>query len=482
MGIDTKSKRTAIIIALLFVALNCFLYSKEIYTFSFFPLILAAALAFIAAPLPVFFLLIAITPLSIPLREFYPDTGIDIWLPSEIGIALFFGLVLLKSIYDRSFDTSLLRKPIFPAIVLYLLWLIIATLNSKLPVVSAKYTVLRIIYITVLFYLPYTLFRQKPRYIFYFIALFTLGLATVVLISLNTQLARGLFDKHVAHGACNPFFTDHTSYGAALAFIIPVLLSWALIAKRRSSKLLLGGAGLFFLFALILSYSRAAWLSLIVSGGIWLLILLRIKLRTVLISGIVGVLLLLSFQDELAVWLQNNQTASSGNLKQHIQSIANIRTDDSNVERINRWTCAVRMFKEKPLLGWGPGSYMFLYSPFQSSYLKTAESSNLGKKGNAHSEYLGLLSEAGVPALLAFVSIYIITFAGAYRKIGRLPRGNRWRIILLGLILGFTTYTVHGFLNNFLDMDKIATLFWGFIAFIAAFEPERLGVELKSED
>ena len=31
-------------------------------------------------------------------------------------------------------------------------------------------------------------------------------------------------------------------------------------------------------------------------------------------------------------------------------------------KRINRWKSALRMFQERPLLGHGPGTYMFLYA------------------------------------------------------------------------------------------------------------------------
>jgi hypothetical protein len=37
------------------------------------------------------------------------------------------------------------------------------------------------------------------------------------------------------------------------------------------------------------------------------------------------------------------------------------------------------------------------------------------------------------------------------------------RVAFLGLI----TYYLHGFLNNFLDMDKASAPFWGFTAIIS---------------
>ena len=34
----------------------------------------------------------------------------------------------------------------------------------------------------------------------------------------------------------------------------------------------------------------------------------------------------------------------------------NVSTDASNLERINRWNCAIRMYAERPFLGHGPGT------------------------------------------------------------------------------------------------------------------------------
>jgi hypothetical protein len=40
----------------------------------------------------------------------------------------------------------------------------------------------------------------------------------------------------------------------------------------------------------------------------------------------------------------------------------------------------------------------------------------------------------------------------------------------LALLLGLTTYYLHGLLNNFLDTDKASALFWGFTAAIVAID------------
>jgi hypothetical protein len=38
------------------------------------------------------------------------------------------------------------------------------------------------------------------------------------------------------------------------------------------------------------------------------------------------------------------------------------------------------------------------------------------------------------------------------------------------VVTGLVTYMVHGVMNSFLDSDKIAALWWGFIALIVAMD------------
>jgi O-antigen ligase len=174
--------------------------------------------------------------------------------------------------------------------------------------------------------------------------------------------------------------------------------------------------------------------------------------------------------------LNQNNTASGGDAAQDFQSVSNIKTDDSNLERINRWSCAIKMFKEKPLFGWGPGTYMFQYAPFQKSSEKSLISTNAGTNGNAHSEYLGPLSEQGVLGIVWVLALLFVVFSTGFKVVYN-AQNKEQKILAIILLLGLTTYFVHGFLNNFLDTDKLSVPFWGFISAIVY-----LDIKQKSEE
>ncbi|MHC1703325.1 MAG: O-antigen ligase family protein [Tenuifilaceae bacterium] len=473
-------------ITTLFILANAYLTTKNIFLLNGLPVLLLALVLLLFSVRQLFFLLVFLVPLSIPLYRLVSGLSFDFWVPTEPIIFSVLVILILKSIKEKYFDKDLVNHPVFWSMLFYLGWIAISIVPSELPLVSAKYLLVRIWFIGVFFYLGFILFKSNPKYFKYFLASFITGLFIVSSITLIKHLGLGIFNQKAAHGACTPFFIDHTSYGATIAFVIPVLFSLIVLSRSLISKISFSLLLTYFTFALIFSYSRAAWLSVVVAAAIWFVWFLRIRFSILLTSFIIVVVLLVSFQFEINRWLSSNTTDSSGNLKEHLNSAMNVTTDASNLERINRWSAALRMFEERPVFGWGPGTYMFYYASFQRSYQKTIISTNFGTGGNAHSEYLGLLADSGFLAMLGYVLILVFVFYRGF-AISRKIENRQYRILLIGSLLGLVTYTVHGFMNDFLDSDKIAAPFWGFIAFIVAVDikirnKESLLDELEAKD
>ena len=164
-------------------------------------------------------------------------------------------------------------------------------------------------------------------------------------------------------------------------------------------------------------------------------------------------------------WIKNNRAQSvDGSALEHLSSSVNIQTNTSNLERMNRWLCSIRLFQERPVLGWGPGTYQHVYGPFQKPEEMTRISTYEGNMGNAHSEYLTYLSELGILGLIGFLGLIFTIFhtaISAYRR-----ADSKQKIWLLGLLSGLITFLFHSLVNSFLDQVKIAGLFYGFLAII----------------
>lgn len=455
------------LLSAVFIALNAFFIVRELYWFSLLPVLLLIFVLFFFALDRLLLLITFLTPLAITVRDY--DHNLALSLPTE---PLLFGvlcLFLIKVFFSRELIPSrFLRHPVTIAITLYLLWMLITCFTSELPLVSFKYLLSRLWFI-IPFYLLIGIAFRKFRFIKTFIWLYVIPLIIVVIYS-TANLFRWGFDENAAHWVMAPFYNDHTAYGAALSFFIPVLFGF-LFSKRvkKTERWLLAAAWFILLIALVLSYSRAAWLGVIGSVAVGLIMVLKIKFRWVLAGILVLVGLFYVFEQQIIMRLEKNKQDASVNIAEHVQSISNITSDASNLERLNRWNAAFRMVEQRPFFGWGPGTYQFLYAPFQLSKDKTIISTNAGDRGNAHSEYFGPLTEQGIFGLLSVLGI-LVTVIWTGIRVYKKSAEREVRLYGLVFMLGLLTYFIHGTLNNFLDTDKASIPFWGFMAVLVALD------------
>ena len=453
-------------VSVMFILLNVwFMVKRDSLILNLLPLALILVLLAIFSVDRILQLVVFLTPLSLPLSEVTTGLSFDMFLPTE---PLLFGVLLLfmmRVSADRGFDKKILGHPVSWAIWFYLFWIFATSLTSTMPVVSMKFLLVRIWFIVGFYLLGIKLFENN-RNISKFVWLYVASLLIVIVYTITRHSEFGLLNKRAAHWVMTPFFNDHTSYGAVLAMFIPFLTFFSFSKYVPEKGKWISRLVLLVLFvAFILSYTRAAWLSLMVAIGVWVLIRLHIRFKAMMISLVSVVAFAFIFQQQIVGYLEKNKDESSSNLIEHFSSMSNITSDASNLERLNRWGAALRMFEERPVFGFGPGTYMFKYAPYQLSKDRTIISTNMGDMGNAHSEYFGPLAESGLMGMLTFIFLAIVVLFTAITTYARLPNGYLKGIVLTAF-LGLVTYYVHGFMNNFLDTDKAAVPFWGFTAMI----------------
>lgn len=410
-----------------------------------------------------------LTPLSLQLSYLSGEAPFDLSLPTEPIMAFLLLVTIFKLIVTREFSARLLRHPVTILIGLYLVWTAITACFSTLPLISFKTLAYRMWFIAGFYLISGQLFF-KEGFKRKFIIAYSLGLAVVVFYFLVRSGQAGFLNQKFAHSACYPFFKDHTSFGAAMAFLLPPLIVMSFQrSKTLLLRILLPLFVLLFVAGFIFSYSRAAWVSLIVAFAAMFVLSLRMPKRVLFLSS--AVLLVIIVLSSGWIWEKMDSTTedSSADLGQHLRSASNISTDQSNLERINRWKCALKMFVAKPVAGWGPGSYQFEYAPFQKAEDRTIISTDFGDAGNSHSEYLGTLSESGLPGALLFVLICIAVISAGIR-IWYSGQRTESSYFALAVLTGLFTYMIHGLMNSFLDSDKIASLWWGFIAILVAMD------------
>lgn len=454
------------LVTAVFVLLNTYLVYKEVYFGILIPIAVIMIIMYIFSLEKILLLAVFVTPLAIDIGDY--DLGVSISVPSEpllIGILF---LLILKILLEGGVERRIIRHPVTLAILFNLSWMLITAITSDIPLVSFKYLLSRLWFIIPIYFGGLMLFRTKNN-IRLFVWAYAAALIIVIFYTTWVHMGYG-FSEKAGHWVMTPFYNDHTAYGVILALFIPMMVGLSVDkAVSRNQRILAAIAAVIMLVALYLSYSRAAWVSVGFAIGVLVLVKLHIKFKWIAFSTTGLLLLFFTFQFEILDKLQKNKQDASANFIEHLQSISNISSDASNLERINRWQAALRMFSERPLVGWGPGTYQFEYAPFQRAQEKTIISTNLGDMGNSHSEYIGPLAESGMPGLISFIFILItVIYTGlnVYKKSGN----SQTRLIALSATLALITYFVHGIMNNFLNTDKASVPFWGFVAIIVALD------------
>ncbi|MEY5042495.1 MAG: hypothetical protein RLZZ414_2059 [Bacteroidota bacterium] len=462
--LEQSKKIWFFVISGIFILINAVFILSENFVFTLTPLVIAFAYLALFRLDILYKIIIFFVPISVTLNELEIETKVDMSLPTE---PLLFGILIifmLRLLYDGGFDKKILKHPVSILVLMNILWIFVTMLMSTSPLISLKYLLVQLWFLATFYFVSSQIFKQKNN-LNQFFWLYTAGFSLVIAYTIIMHIPHN-FSQKSANWVMSPFFDDHTSYGACIAFFLP-FLTGKLLSKEilGTKKLLMFLFYTLFLFALITCYTRAAWLSLI--AALVLFIVLKLKIKWWIISGValVGLIVVILSWNQIILALESNKTDSSTDLKDHVSSMSNVSSDASNLERINRWKSAFEMFKEKPFFGWGPGTYAFEYAPFQKSADKTIISTNAGDGGNAHSEYLGPLSERGFFGLLITIILFITIFSTGLKVYKKLD-DPKLKLIALAAFMGLTTYFVHGFLNNFLDQDKVAAPFWGFTAIL----------------
>ncbi|MFC5284213.1 O-antigen ligase family protein [Pedobacter alpinus] len=468
---------------------------KKVYAISFGAVLLGAFLAYglpeyYVLAIPAAFLVVVLFLLSIesvyyliafctPISIQYLIGSSVINLPNEplmLLMLVLFGIKLLQNIQDFR---NVLQHPLVVLIIINLVWLLITSVTSTLPIISFKYLFARLW--TIVFGLFWgAIIFKNPKNINKFFTAFGFGLCLVIIYTTINHYKVG-FSQEKCMLVMQPFMADHTVYSAVCSIVL--VFSLVLFFSKQTNNGFINKT-IYFAFICLtslgvaLSYSRAAVLSLIFVLAFYFLLKFKVKFKTMLVFLLLILGLSLVFSDEIYQKVKFNKSVSGKSIAADIQSISNVRTDESNVERLNRWESGYRMFLEKPFLGYGPGTYMFEYSPFQRAHEMTSISTTHGDMGSMHSEYFGPLVESGVFGLLIILAIFL-TFIFILMRVYYNPANKEIKILALAILLAMLTYFFHGLLNNFLEQDKVAVIFWAMMGMAVALDFKNQSLRLN---
>lgn len=405
-----------------------------------------------------FWLLLACIPVS---TEITFSNGLGTDIPTEpliIALMLIYLTYLVRhsSVYPADF----FRHPISLLLAAHFCWLVLATIFSGDFIISLKFTLAKFWYIATFFLLAGHILQDEKAVKRFFWVLF--WPMTIVIVIVLIRHAAYNFSFADVHRVLHPFQRNHVNYAAIMALFFP-LMTGAMGWYRRFSTTwwLLAFCLLLYLVAIYLSYTRAAYVALLIAAAAFVIIRLRamkwVLIMSILVAG-AGVYYIATDSRYLDYAPNFDRTISHSKFDNLIEATYKME-DISTMERLYRWVAGGHMVPYKPLTGWGPGNFTTFYRSHTVTSFRTYVSENPENSG-IHNYFLMTLVEQGVPGLLIIIVLFSFTLLRGETLYHRwVDWPDRQRLVIMSLL---SLVVIFAFLiiNDLIETDKVGSFFF----------------------
>jgi O-antigen ligase len=206
------------------------------------------------------------------------------------------------------------------------------------------------------------------------------------------------------------------------------------------------------LAALVVTFTRGAWIAFVVGTLAWLPLARRAGW---IVVGTVLVLLvaLLATPDGVR---QRSTTLSE--IHQRLVQMADPREAGAR-ERVYMWRSGLAMWRERPLLGVGPGGVKREFPRFALPEAVKKHTSHV------HNTALQILAERGLLGLAAWMWIWIAFYVHALRLWWRLPaEAGRERALVAGSLAAITGFLLGGLSEYNFGDSEVVMVAWALMA------------------
>ncbi len=300
-----------------------------------------------------------------------------------------------------------------------------------------------------------TLVRSsQARKIALVLAIFGCTIASFALLQGISSNGKLYWLYPVSHGGWiyGPY-VNHNHYAGLMELLVPIplVISLSRLAPERE-RIVAGIAAAVMVVTIFLSGSRGGMLAIFVELAVFAVVLLRQR-KTIRIA--VGAAAFAIVLVSLLVWLGGKELTS------RVSSISSeTRTELSGGMRLSIDRDSLRVFRSKPVLGWGLGTFPVVYPQYRSFYTNFFVN-------EAHNDYLQLLCEMGLLGFAAMIWFLVVLYRTALRKI-RNWSSEVSAAVTLACMLGFTGILVHSVLDFNLQIPGNAALFYVLCTLAAA--------------
>jgi O-antigen ligase len=239
-------------------------------------------------------------------------------------------------------------------------------------------------------------------------------------------------------------YVDRDHYAGLMEMLAPIPLMMCLDSSRtRIHRTLFGFAGLIMAVTIFLSGSRGGMTSFIVEMAFLAVCLVSVRRSRRAALAVAGFSALVF---ALVLWLDNGEVSS------RIQTLQHPFSKELSGTRFTIAKDSLRMFHDRPLMGWGLGTFPIVYPQYRSFYTNFFI-------GEAHNDYVQALVETGVTGFLAVIWFIVLLYRAGFRKLlvgcPGLDRSAR-----IAALVGCTGILVHSLFDFNLHIPANAALFY----------------------
>lgn len=241
----------------------------------------------------------------------------------------------------------------------------------------------------------------------------TTGLGLIYALGTIFAGPLGLYSQQTILDISRPqvFGTSSSVLGLLLVFFTCLALGQALYAKQRGKVWGWWLCTLIFGIAVIMSYGRTAWVTLLIA----VLIMLGLRIKTLVVIPIILALLLLALVPGITDFFNPEKVYGA--------------------DRLLMWQDAIAIWLRHPYFGIGAGNYQF----FDIAY-----GNDVG--GVAHNQYLEALAEMGVQGLLCLLwGLFALGRLILQRfQAATMPQGKAIALASAGYFIGLLVFGFFG--------------------------------------
>lgn len=405
----------------------------------------------------VFFLMLGCIPIS---TEVSLPGGLATDLPSEplMWVLTLAGLIWLPRNWCKV-DVRFLRHPITLALFAHLFWLMLTVATSQHLLISFKSMLAKGWYVVVFYFWAGHFLNEerdfKSLVWWFFVPLF---FAT---ISIVYRHAGYDFSFESVNGCLEPFFRNHVMYACLLAIFLPFVWYGTYWYRRYSAAwwwLVLGVVVL--LVGINFAYTRAAYGALVLAIGVYWVVRMR-WMKAALVAAVLFFAGFATFLNTNNNWLmfapEFEKTITHNRFDRLLEATTKLE-DISTMERVYRWVAASYMIQERPWLGFGPATFYTFYKNYTVTSFRTYVSDN-PEQSSTHNYFLMMAVEEGLPGLVFFLLFCVVVMLNG-EKVFHQTREKGIRVGLLAALLCFVLINILMLMNDFIETDKIGSLFF----------------------